>query len=61
MTDPIPTLRCSKCGKPPTEEEAKYTARLGGTHYRRLDHAVGIPGNKGNRIARTCGIWEAKR
>lgn len=52
-------LTCSRCGEHPTELEAKYTARLGGTHYKRVSHGVGIPGNKGNRTARTCGTWVA--
>lgn len=60
MPDPTPRplrLKCSRCGEKPTADEAKYTAKLGGTHYKRVDHGVGIPGNRGNRNTRTCGTW----
>lgn len=49
-------LKCNKCGTQAAGDLA-VVARLGGTHYACKEHAVGIPGNKGNRIARTCGKW----
>lgn len=50
-------LRCSTCGVHPTELEAKHTAREGGTHYRIVEHGVGIPGRRKTRNARKCGTW----
>jgi hypothetical protein len=59
MADPNPALRCDKCGGHPTTDEAKYTAKLGGTHWRFLQHGAGIPGHRGGRQARKCGTWVA--
>ncbi|HEY4884067.1 MAG TPA: hypothetical protein VII08_10560 [Myxococcales bacterium] len=50
-------LRCDKCSAPP---EVGTFAKLGGTHWRIMEHAVGIPGRKENRQARRCGMWRAR-
>lgn len=50
-------LVCAKCGDEPTPDEARYTAKLQGTHYRRIQHGVGIPGRRGGSQARECGPW----
>jgi len=55
--DATPSLVCSRCGATPTAPEAKYTARVGGTHYKRITHGEGIPGHRGGVQARTCGTW----
>lgn len=58
MTDPKKPLKCSSCGEQATGEMAKI-AKVGETHYRRLQHGVGIPGRKrGGNIARSCGTWQ---
>jgi hypothetical protein len=50
-------LVCDGCRERPTKDEAKYSARKGGTHYRKLQHGAGIPGHADANIARTCGTW----
>ena len=56
MSDQKPPLRCDKCNVLATGDLA-VVAKLGGTHYRILTHAVGSPGRKPNRNARRCGTW----
>jgi hypothetical protein len=57
MAEPVSPLTCANCGTRPTEIEAKYTARLGGTHARRLTHGAGIPGRQSAVKLRSCGPW----
>jgi hypothetical protein len=57
MADPKPLLRCDTCRARPNELEAKYSAKLGGTHYKRLTHGAGIPGREQGGKFRTCGKW----
>lgn len=49
-------LICDKCGTKPAPE---LNAVVGGTHYRRIEHGVGIPGRRGGFQLRTCGHWVA--
>jgi len=53
---PKPSLRCDTCNVLAVGDLA-IVAKLGGTHWRILTHAVGIPGHKGSRQARSCGKW----
>jgi hypothetical protein len=49
---------CASCGVQPDELEAKYTAGVGKTHWRRIYHGEGIPGRRGGAAnARKCGPW----
>lgn len=50
-------LTCANCGATPTELEAQYTAREGGTHAKRLQHGFGAPGRKNEVKLRSCGPW----
>jgi hypothetical protein len=50
-------LICANCGARPDELEAKYTARLGGTHAKRLQHGFGAPGRNHGVKLRSCGPW----
>jgi len=49
------SLKCSTCGISPTPF---LEAKAGGTHYRIVEHGVGIPGRKPTRNARKCGTWQ---
>lgn len=51
MTEPV-KLICDKCGAPAATEAVE-----GGTHYRRIQHGVGIPGRPRPFQMRTCGHW----
>jgi hypothetical protein len=51
-----PPLVCAGCGERPTPLEARTVARLGGTHFRLLFHAVGTGRDSGPKL-RSCGPW----
>jgi hypothetical protein len=50
-------LRCASCGAQP---DAGMPAVAGGTHMKRVEHGVGIPGRKTTVQLRTCGKWRAR-
>jgi hypothetical protein len=47
-------LRCDACGARPADG---VPVRAGGTHYRRLVHAAGVPGRESGPKLRSCGTW----
>ena len=53
---PKPPLRCDNCNVLAVGDLA-IVAKLGGTHWRILTHAVGAPGRNYTRSARRCGVW----
>lgn len=54
-----PVLVCSGCGAQPTAAEGKWTARLGGTHYRRFGRHMPSSGQTLD-VANPCGKWVTK-
>lgn len=50
-------LACANCDARPTADEAKWTAKVGGTHMKRLQHGFGAAGRKSETKLRSCGPW----